>query len=344
MRRHGCRRRIFMKHDQRRILLPALLLALLLSGCAARQAKTECYAMDTVMDITVYGKNAEQAAKDCEQELYRLEALLSCREPEAELAQVNAGQAEPSAETAALVRHALELSRETGGAYDPALGALMEAWGFSTGECRVPDVSEREAALRRCGAELIELTEDSFTLRGGAQLDLGGIGKGYAAARLRALLTQEGIESAILSLGGNVCAVGAKPDGSDWQIGLQDPENTAEIFGMVAVRDAGVVTSGGYQRWFEQDGVRYHHILDPETGCPAESGLLSVSVVSADDTLADALSTALYVMGAERGARLWRESGLDFEAVWVTEDGSVLITEGLQSAYRSERAYQVVTR
>ena len=333
-----------MKHCQGALLLPALLLALLLSGCAAKPVQTEFYAMDTVMQLTLYGGEAQHAAQACEQEIYRLESLLSCRSPEAELARVNAGQSEPGEETAALIRRALELSGKTGGAYDPTLGALTELWGFSTGNYRVPQPDEIRGCLDQCGTGLVRTDGDALHLSDGVQLDLGGIGKGYAAARLRTLLKQDGIGSAIVSLGGNVCAVGAKPDGSDWQVGLQDPENTAEIFGTVAVRDAAVVTSGGYQRWFESGGVRYHHILDPETGRPAESGLLSVSVVSADDTLADALSTALYVMGAERGAALWREGGLDFEAVWVQEDGTVLITEGLESAYRSERSWQVVTR
>ena len=147
---------------------------------------------------------------------------------------------------------------------------------------------------------------------------------------------------AIISLGGNVAAVGKKPDGSAWTVGLQDPDRPEAYFGTVSIEDACVVTSGAYQRYFEENGVCYHHILDPHTGCPAESGLKSVSVVAKDDTLADALSTALFVMGLDAGAELWNSSGLSFEAVFVTDDNTVWITPGLAGRYRSDRPYQIL--
>ena len=299
-----------------------LLLALILCGCAAGQAKAEFYAMDTVMQITACGVGAQEAVHAAQTEVYRLESLFSCREASAELARCNAGQT----------------------ALSTSLGALTAAWGFDDGNYRVPDAAQRAEALRCCGTDKVSLTENAAVLSGGVQLDLGGIGKGCAAAHVRQILLDGGIRSAIVSLGGNVCAVGAKPDGTDWTIGLQDPREPSSYFGTVAVRDAAVVTSGGYQRYFEQNGVRYHHILDGKTGAPAESGLLSVSVVSTDDTLADALSTALYVMGLEKGIAFWRAGGADFEAVWMTEDGSVWLTSGLCDAYRSQTPYQVVER
>lgn len=321
-----------------------LLLALMLCGCAAGQAKAEFYAMDTVMQITACGAGAQEAVHAAQTEVYRLESLFSCREAGAELARCNAGQTALSTETAELIGRALELSAQTDGAYDPTLGALTAAWGFDDGNYRVPDAAQRAEALRCCGTDKVSLTENAAVLSGGVQLDLGGIGKGCAAAHVRQILLDGGVRSAIVSLGGNVCAVGAKPDGTDWTIGLQDPREPSSYFGTVAVRDAAVVTSGGYQRYFEQNGVRYHHILDGKTGTPAESGLLSVSVVSTDDTLADALSTALYVMGLEKGIAFWRAGGADFEAVWMTEDGSVWLTSGLCDAYRSQTPYQVVER
>lgn len=321
-----------------------ILLALCLCGCAPRQVQAEFYAMDTVMQITACGAGADDAVKAAEAEVYRLEGLLSCRNAEAELARCNAGQVQVSTETAQLIEAALSISERTGGAYDPTLGALTTVWGFSTGDHRVPDEAARAQALMRCGTEKVAVRGSDVYLEDGVQLDLGGIGKGYAASRVREILTQAGVTSAIASLGGNVCAIGAKPDGSDWQIGLQDPQNTAEYFAVVSVQDTSVVTSGGYQRYFEQDGIRYHHILDASTGAPAESGLLSVSVVCTDDTLADALSTALYVMGLDRGMDFWRTGELDFEAVWMTDGGEVWITPGLQTAFHSERSYQVAAR
>ena len=177
---------------------------------------------------------------------------------------------------------------------------------------------------------------------GGKTCTIGGIAKGYAAGRVRTILREAGVTSAIISLGGNVAAVGKKPDGSAWTVGLQDPDRPEAYFGTVSIEDACVVTSGAYQRYFEENGVCYHHILDPHTGCPAESGVKSVSVVAQDDTLADALSTALFVMGLDAGAELWNSSGLSFEAVFVTDDNTVWITPGLAGRYRSNRPYQIL--
>ena len=133
-----------------------------------------------------------------------------------------------------------------------------------------------------------------------------------------------------------------KPDGSAWTVGLQDPDRPEAYFGTVSIEDACVVTSGAYQRYFEENGVCYHHVLDPHTGCPAESGVKSVSVVAQDDTLADALSTALFVMGLDAGAEFQKSSGLSFEAVFVTDDNTVWITPGLAGRYRSDRPYQIL--
>ena len=157
-----------------------------------------------------------------------------------------------------------------------------------------------------------------------------------------AILQEAGVTSAIVSLGGNVAAVGKKPDGSAWTVGLQDPDRPESYFGTVSIEAACVVTSGAYQRYFEENGVRYHHILDPYTGCPAESGVKSVSVIAQDDTLADALSTALFVMGLDAGAEFQKSSGLAFEAVFVTDDNTVWITPGLAGRYRSNRPYQIL--
>ena len=203
------------------------------------------------------------------------------------------------------VKRALEIAAETNGAYDPTVYPLMRAWGFTDGNYRVPADAELDALLQTTGWTEVSADGTTASLPEGFALDLGGIGKGYAAGRCKEILKAHGVTSALLSLGGNVSALGSKPDGADWTVGLQDPQ-TDGCFGYVSASDVSVVTSGGYQRYFEQDGVRYHHILDPKTGRPAASGLQSVSVVSQDDTLADALSTALFVMGLDAGAALYR--------------------------------------
>ena len=321
---------------KRACVLIFLCLPLLLCGCAQKSAEREFFAMDTVMQLRAYGPEADRALAEAEAEIYRLEGELSCRDEHAALARLNeAGGGTVSAETAALLQTALTLCEKTGGAYDPALGALSQAWGFSTGAYCVPEQDALAEAMQRSGAAHAALGGCTVTLD-------GGIAKGYAAGRVRAILQEAGVTSAIVSLGGNVAAVGKKPDGSAWTVGLQDPDRPESYFGTVSIEAACVVTSGAYQRYFEENGVRYHHILDPYTGCPAESGVKSVSVIAQDDTLADALSTALFVMGLDAGAEFQKSSGLAFEAVFVTDDNTVWITPGLAGRYRSNRPYQIL--
>ena len=229
-----------MKHFQ--LLLIFCLPLLLLTGCAASGSSREFFAMDTVMQATAYGSGADDALQAAEEEIYRLEQLFSCQASEAELARCNrAGQLTVSAETAGLVQTALDLSDKTGGAYDPTLYTLSLAWGFSGGAYRVPNAEELRSLLAVTGASRVSVNGCCVTLQPGTQLDLGGIAKGYAAGQLRKLFTEAGVRSAIVSLGGNIAAVGTKPDGSDWQVGLQDPENPDTYFGILSVRDACVV-------------------------------------------------------------------------------------------------------
>ena len=316
---------------------------LLLSGCAEKEASRECFAMDTVMQLRAYGPQAAAALDAAEQEIYRLEGLLSCQDPEAELARCNTGSETVSEETAALIQTALDLSAATGGAYDPTLYPLTLAWGFSGGQYRVPDEAELSALRTQTGAEHVQV--DGCRVRPGrrhaarSRRHRQGLHRrahpqnfaGRGRARRDRLAGRQRRRRS-----------GKSPAAATGIVGLQDPQDPGSYFGTVAVSDACVVTSGGYQRYFEQDGVRYHHILDPKTGRPAASGLQSVSVVSQDDTLADALSTALFVMGLDAGAELYRAEGLAFEAVFMTDDGSVWITPGLTGQYQSDRPYQVL--
>ena len=317
--------------------LIVLCLPLLLCGCAQKSAEREFFAMDTVMQLRAYGPAAEDALAQAEAEIYRLEGVLSCRDEQAALARLNeTGGGTAGEETAALLQPALTLCDQTGGAYDPALGALSEAWGFSTGAYRVPEPAALSAAMQSSGAGRVQLDGISVTLTNGAQLDLGGIAKGYAADLLRAQLEKEGVTSATLDLGGDVFVMGRKTDGSDWRIAVKDPADTESYLGVVSAADKFVVTSGVYERYFEENGVRYHHILDPKTGCPAESGLVSVTVLCGNGAWADALSTACFVLGPD-GALALRDDladqGTDFELILVTDDGRVLYTDGLADTF-----------
>ena len=316
----------------------ALLLFFTLCGCGAQRQTGEWFAMDTVMTAAVYG--SADALDAVEAETYRLDALLAAQKDDSEIAAVNDGAEVVSEETAALLRRALEIAAETNGAYDPTVYPLMRAWGFTDGNYRVPADAELDALLQTTGWTEVSVDGTTASLPEGFALDLGGIGKGYAAGRCKEILKAHGVTSALLSLGGNVSALGSKPDGTAWTVAIEDPDG-GDYLGTVQIADQCVVTSGGYQRYFEQDGVRYWHILDPETGKPARSGMKSVTIVSADDTLADALSTALFVMGPERAADFWRVHRAEFGAVWLTDDGRLFVTEGLTLA--TEREYEVVS-
>lgn len=316
----------------------ALLLFFTLCGCGAQRQTGEWFAMDTVMTAAVYG--SADALDAVEAETYRLDALLAAQKDDSEIAAVNDGAEVVSEETAALLRRALEIAAETNGAYDPTVYPLMRAWGFTDGNYRVPADAELDALLQTTGWTEVSVDGTTTSLPEGFALDLGGIGKGYAAGRCKEILKAHGVTSALLSLGGNVSALGSKPDGTAWTVAIENPDGGAYL-GTVQITDQCVVTSGGYQRYFEQDGVRYWHILDPETGKPARSGMKSVTIVSADDTLADALSTALFVMGPERAADFWREHRAEFGAVWLTDDGRLFVTEGL--TLTTEREYEVVS-
>ena len=242
------------------------------------------------------------------------------------------------ADTAALLERALALCGETGGALDVSIYPVVRAWGFTTGAYRVPEEAELAALLERVDYTRISLEGTVLTLPEGMELDLGAVAKGWTGDRLMELLRGEGITSAIVELGGNVQALGSKPDGSPWRVAVQAPDGSGYA-GALEITDCAAVTSGGYQRYFEQDGETYCHIIDPAGGRPARSGLASVTVVAEEGAAADALSTALFVLGRERGEALWRERG-GFECVFIGEDGSVAVTQGLEGRFSLYGAWE----
>lgn len=276
-------------------------LACLLAGCA-QSSQTTIFAMDTVMDLQVWGPDAQEAITQISELIYLNEDLWSATDPESLL--------NTTEKTEALMLRALEMSQRTGGAFDPQLGAVMQCWGFYSKAYRVPTEGELAEALTQ------------------KKWDLGAVVKGNTGTLCVESLGLLNVDRAILNLGGNVQTYGEKPDGTPWNIGIQNPDG-GDYIGTVAVTGtASIVTSGDYQRYFEENGIRYHHIIDPKTGMPAQSGLRSVTVISQDGFVADALSTALFVMGLEEGTRFWQESD-DFEAVFITADGGIYATEGV---------------
>ena len=316
--------------------------AFLLTGCSGAPAQepetATFFAMDTAMDFTVYGDAA--LLDEAETLIGSLEEQVSVTDEHSDIYAIDhTGSGSLSGNAAELMEQALELCRRTGGALDISVYPIVQAWGFTTGSYQVPDEETIQSLL-----PLVDYTQIQYdaatgtvTLPEGMEIDLGSVAKGYAGQLAAQMLREHGVQSALLNLGGNVQTVGAKPDGSPWQIGIKDPQGEDAMM-VLSVEDQAVVTSGGYERYFEQDGQTYWHIMDPFTGRPADSGLLSVTIVGDEGVVCDGLSTALFVMGLEKAADLWAQSG-DFEAVFVTASGEVYITEGLRDHFALTERY-----
>jgi len=314
-----------------------LALCLLLCGCSPKEYSAQTFAMDTVMTFTSYGREGKEAVSAAAAGAARLESLLSVTRTESDIYAVNhaAGAwTQVSQETFDLLSRCLELCRVSGGALDVTAYPAVRAWGFTTGEHRVPGGEELAALAGRIDYTAVELDPEQCRVRlpEGMELDLGAAAKGYAGDVLAGLAVQAGARSALLYLGGNVHTVGRKPDGSLWRVGVQDPQGEGYL-AVVEAENQAVVTSGGYQRFFEAEGETYWHILDPSTAAPARSGVLSATVVGDSGLVCDGLSTALFVLGAEGAAELWRSQAENFEYILVLEDGSLQMTQGLEGRF-----------
>ncbi len=322
----------------RRMCVLAGCLLLLLAGCAPQTEYTHTFfAMDTVCSLRLPQKGeqeGEELSEAVQQLVAQLEGLWSKTLPDSEVSRLNAGESLTlEGRTAELLVRSAELCAQTGGAFSPLLGRLTALWDVQNA-VRPPQQEQIEALLPVPDADLLQnAAQPGFSLPEGACLDLGGIAKGAAGDAVAQLLRAEGVQSALVVMGGQVGCLGTKPDGSPWQVAVRDPDGEqGESLGTLLLQDTFAVSSGDYERYFEQDGVRYSHILDPQTGSPAQTDLRGVTVVCEDATKADALSTALFVLGSEGALELWRSLG-GFEAVLVTADGRLLLTEGLEESF-----------
>ena len=297
---------------------------------ANESESSELYAMDTVMSLTAYGSHAREALDSASAEIQRLDKLFSISSETGDIYRVNRdGEGDLSEDTRSLLASALEYGKDTNGIFDCTIEPVMEAWGCTTKNYRIPSDSELAELLSHVDASTVTLSGNHVTLPEDVKLDLGGIAKGFTSARVMEVFKNSGVTSGIISLGGNVQTLGTKPDEKLWRVGIQDPNDLNAMFAVVEVSDEAVITSGAYQRYFEENGVHYHHIIDPRTGYPAESGLTSVTIISPDGTLADALSTSLFIMGPDDASAFWQNHRDKFEAIMMTENGEVLVTSGL---------------
>ncbi len=343
-------------------------------------ASTTFFAMDTVIGLTVYGADAEASLKESADLIDRLDGVFSTERPDSEVYYLNNnGNAACSDELIEVIKMSQELSHETDGAFNIALYPLSDAWGFFSKNYRVPDDTEIGELLLQTNpdnAEVLELParewsnavssgyaddEESGELlfgvrfkENGMKIDLGAIAIGYIADEVNELLTskdENALTGAMISLGGNISFIGSKPDGKPWRVGIQNPYGSQgdyiAVISIDGLSDNGmsamsVDTAGIYERCFEQDGNYYHHIIDPATGYPADTDIVSATIISSDSAVADALSTIAILLGYDKTVELWRMGKYDFEMVLVKSDTSIYVTEGIVDSFSSDLQAEVI--
>ena len=319
--------------------------AVTLAGCdrpPERQSRTELL-LGTTVTVTTYGNGGSDAIDAVFRRVEEIERKMSTSEGDydrTELMDVNTvSGTEPvvvSADTFGVVQRALEFSASTGGAFDVTVYPLVKLWGIGTEGARIPSAEEIETATALVDYRRVRMNGDRRSIylpETGMGIDVGGIAKGYAADEAARILREAGVRHALLDFGGNILTVGRKPDGSPWRIGIQVPDaSRGNYLGVASVEDKAVVTSGTYERFFIEDGVRYHHILDTRAGYPVQNGLRSVTVITTDSISADALSTAVFALGLKEG-RAFVEAREDTEALFITEDNGLYVTSGVDEVF-----------
>ncbi|PRX27435.1 thiamine biosynthesis lipoprotein [Orenia metallireducens] len=323
-----------------------LLISITLLGCSANNSEDftlkSDYKMGTIVQLKAYGKNLEGTVKEAFTLIDHLEQKMSLNIEGSEINQVNnlAGQKgfQASDDTYLVIDKALNYAKLSQGSFDPSIGPVVKLWGIGSEKQRVPSKEELAAKLKLVDYRQIQLNPDNKSISlttEGMILDVGGIAKGYAADKVIEFLKSQGVKSAYVSLGGNVSVLGTKPDGSNWKVGIQDPKakSRGEVVGVVSLKDKTVVTSGNYERYFIEDGVRYHHILNPKTGYPAKNGVISATIIAESSFDADALSTAVYILGIKHGLELVNQ--LDgIEAILITEENQIYVTANLKDKFK----------
>jgi len=335
-------------------------LAITLGGCGfsgmsfvPEPYTREVFAMDTYMSVTGYGGNAQTAVDEAIEEIRRIDDLLSTGNPDSEISLLNRnGEGRMSEEGYTLVKRAVEIGDMTDGAMDITIYPLMKLWGFAGGECHVPSDEDIASTLENVDYRRIHTEDDGESggrvqLGEGQEIDLGGIAKGYTSSRIMDIFSKYDLVAGAVSLGGNVQFYGAKADGSSYRCAIKDPNNPDDsncMLGVLEAEDTAIITSGGYERNFmdKVTGNFYHHIMDPKTGRSADGGLISVTIVSKDGTLADALSTAVYVMGTDEGIRLWREHRDVFDMILMDDARTVYVTDGISKNFKSDYETRVI--
>lgn len=323
-----------MKCNFRFFLCTSLFLLLGFSLISCRKTTADpitrtSFKLNTVVTVTIYD-STDMSLLDKAMDLCDYyENILSRTRMESEIYQINQGiKTELSPETEELLEIALSYSQLSGGLFDPSIGPISSLWDFHSEQPKVPDDALIQAALPLVNAEKIRLSNHNIAMDEGMMLDLGAISKGYIADHIKEYLIEQGVKSAVIDLGGNVLCIGNRPDGTPFQIGIRQPFADADTAATaLSITNQSVVTSGIYERCFEQDGILYHHLLDPNTGYPCENELASVTIICERSVDGDALSTSCFLMGMEKGMELIN-SLADVHAIFITREGTLYYSDG----------------
>lgn len=322
-----------------------------ISGCQPKEPlKKTSYALGTVITINLFDEGDEALMADLVGRIAEIEQLMSMQKGDSEISAVTAAAGveavHVSEETYHVIKRAIEYARLSDGSFDPTIGPVVDLWQIGTDEARLPKSSDIEAALKYVDYTKVVLNDEEMSVylpEKGMSLDLGGIAKGYAADEVITLLDEAGISRAMIDLGGNIYAYGEKEGGLDWNVGVRTPyDNQNSYFGYIPLKDMTVVTSGPYERYFEQDDRIYHHIFDARTGYPTEGDVVSVSITAESSIDADALSTLLFTIEPEEGLALI-ESMDGIECLYLYSDYKVLLSSGLKGRFvLTDERYEII--
>lgn len=322
-----------------------ILCCIFLIGCASENTNPISiseFKLNTIVTITIYDSQNTQLLDECMAICDRYELLFSRTNPESELYRLNHRELDSlndtynlSSDTAALIEKGLEYSRLSDGAFDITVAPLSDLWNFTSSSPKAPDAGRLQSVLPLVDYKNIELRGQSFRfLQDKTALDLGAVAKGFIADEIKAYLTSQGVNSAMINLGGNVLCVGNKPDGAAFKIGIQKPfADRNETIATMEITDKSVVSSGIYERFFEENQRLYHHLLNPKTGYPYNNGLISVTIISDLSVDGDGLSTACFALGLEKGMALI-ESLPQTDAIFITEDYEMHYSKDFETIYK----------
>lgn len=326
-----------MKYKRLTALLSASIL--LLSGCSGLpRERSQTYTdtlFDTVISVQIFDSVDEDVLKGCEKLCKKYDSMFSNKIEDSEISRINSAGGNPvevSKETIKLIKKGIYYSEMSDGVFDITIAPVSNLWDFKAETPLVPSPEAIAEAVSHVNYENIIIRDNTVKLTDPhAGIDLGAIAKGYIADRIKDYLEEEGVRHAMINLGGNVLAMGSKLDGSDYNIGIQNPfDETGEPITSVKISDKSVVTSGIYQRYFKADGKIYHHILDPNTGYPCENNLYSVTILTDSSLTADALSTTCFLLGYDRGMKLINQLD-NVDAVFITNDNQIHYSKNFQN-------------